>query len=81
MELSNRELKFIKDALGYGVMWSENEAETAEFGMLKVKVEAEILKREERARKQAEHDKMGCVFMYCAQTPKCVGQCIHRVIE
>jgi hypothetical protein len=77
MELSNHELTQLGQALSYAVVNAKTESETAEFAMLKVKVEGEIVNREERAKKQAEHDKMGCVFMYCAQTPKCVGKCIH----
>lgn len=47
MELTKREMQIAKEALGYGVMFSNNEAETAEFAMLKIKIESEILKQEQ----------------------------------
>ncbi len=45
MELTKRELEFIKQALGYGLVFSKDEAETAEFGMLLVKFEGEIVRK------------------------------------
>lgn len=75
MELFNHELNMLYQALGYAVMHAHTESETAEFAMLQLKVHGEILKKEESAKRKTEHDKMGCVFNYCSQNPKCEGTC------
>lgn len=45
MELSNYEIKSLQQALGYAVMFAKTEEETAEFAMLKIKVDGEIIRR------------------------------------
>lgn len=75
INLSNHELYQLGQALSYAVVYAKTEAETAEFAMLKVTVEGEIVKRAELARMKAEHDKMGCPFNYCDSNPPCKGKC------
>lgn len=77
MNLSNHEIKELGQALSYAVMYAKTEEETAEFSMLKVKVEGEIVRREENAKRKAEHDKMGCPFHYCDSNPPCKDKCHH----
>ena len=52
MELSLHELKALGQALGYAIGYAKTEHETAEFAMLKVKIDGEIYKRELKAKKQ-----------------------------
>lgn len=47
MELSNYEIKQLSQAISYAIMYAKTESETAEFATLKVKVEGEIIRREE----------------------------------
>ncbi len=75
MELSNHEMRQLGQALSYAVMYGQTEEETAEFAMLKVKVNGEIVRREESAKRKAEHDKMGCPFHYCDSNPPCKEKC------
>jgi hypothetical protein len=42
MKISKNELKTIGQALSFAVMFSHTEAETAEFAVLKIKIEGEI---------------------------------------
>lgn len=35
----------LKEALGYGVMFSQSESQTAEFAMLKIEVESDLLRK------------------------------------
>lgn len=42
MKLSKHETEQLEQALSYAVMYAKTEGETAEFAMLKVKVEGEI---------------------------------------
>lgn len=44
MKLSKHETEQLGQALSYAVMYAKTEEETAEFAMLKVKVEGEIAK-------------------------------------
>ncbi len=44
MKLSKHETEQLEQALSYAVMYAKTEKETAEFAMLKVKVEGEIAK-------------------------------------
>jgi len=74
-KLSNHEVKQLGQALSYAVIYAKTEEETSEFAMLKIKVEGEILRREESVKRKAEHDKMGCPFQYCDSNPKCKGKC------
>ena len=46
-KLTNNEVNTIGQALSYGVIYSNDEGETAEFAILKVKIEGEIAKRAE----------------------------------
>lgn len=46
IDLSKHELQQLGQALSYAVMYAKTESETAEFAMLKVKVEGEITKAE-----------------------------------
>ena len=75
LELFNHELNVLGQALRYAVMYSLTEAETAEFAMLKVKVDVAIVAEQERIMREVEHKKMNCVFKYCSQNPKCEGTC------
>jgi hypothetical protein len=75
MELSNHEVKELGQALSYAVLYAKTEAETAEFALLKVKIEGEIIRREESAKRKAEHAKLGCPFHYCDSNPPCKGKC------
>lgn len=75
MKLSKHEMKALGQALSYAVMYGKTEEETAEFAMLKVKIDGEITKQFEFDKIQSEHDKKGCPFMYCDSLPACVGKC------
>lgn len=44
MEFSKYEIELLGQALSYAIMYANTEQETAEFGILKVKVESEIAK-------------------------------------
>ena len=74
-KLSNHEVKALGQALSYAVIYAKTEEETAEFAMLKVKVEGEIVRREESKRLADEHSFLGCPFKYCDSEPKCEGNC------
>lgn len=74
-KLSNHEVRQLGQALSYAVMYAKTEEETAEFAMLKIKVEGEVVRREESVRHKAEHDKMGCPFKYCDSNPPCKVKC------
>ena len=43
-KLKENEYELIREALQYGVMWSRNESETAEFALLLMKVEKILFK-------------------------------------
>ena len=75
MEITLRKLKLIREALSYGMMFSKDEAETAEFAMLLIEIDGDILRKIEHDKKKSEHDKMGCPFNYCGNVPKCKGKC------
>ncbi len=75
MEIKGLRLKALQQALGYSVMHAKTESETAEFALLKLDIESAINKENIHVLRQEEHDKMGCPFVYCAYTPKCVGKC------
>lgn len=45
MKITDNELNTISQALSYAVMYAKTEPETAEFAIIKVKVESEINKR------------------------------------
>jgi len=78
MKLSKRQMQLVKEALGYGVMFSKTESETAEFAIFKMEVETQIRLQSEFETKQAEHDKLGCPFKYCDSEIKCVGKCKYN---
>jgi hypothetical protein len=67
LELFNHELEMLYQALSY----ANTEAETAEFAMLKVKVNSAIVKEQQNTLQKKAHDKMNCIFKYCNQNPKC----------
>lgn len=75
LELFQHELKMLDQALGYAVMYAKTEEETAEFAMLKLKVNTAIVTEQQLAIKKALHDKMNCPFQYCSQNPICEGTC------
>jgi hypothetical protein len=75
LELFNHELEMLYQALSYAVMYANTEAETAEFAMLKVKVNSAIVKEQQNTLQKKAHDKMNCIFKYCSQNPKCEGTC------
>ena len=75
MKLTKRQLITAQQAFGYAVMYAKTESETAEFALLKMDIEKELIKSEQLEAQQAEHDTMGCVFNYCSQNPKCEGKC------
>lgn len=75
LELFQHELKMLEQALGYAVMYAKTEEETAEFAMLKLKVDKEILVQNQLAEKKSQHRKMNCPYQYCSQNPKCEGTC------
>ncbi|WP_421977829.1 hypothetical protein [Roseivirga seohaensis] len=78
MKLIDRDLELIKEALGYGVMFSNSEAETAEFVLLKMKVEKGIHEDEELKKRIKELSSLeGCPFRYCDINPACKGKCRH----
>ena len=79
MNIKGEKLKALGQALGYAVMYAKTESETAEFALLKLEVDNEIIKEVELKKLQDEHDKMGCIFMYCASSPKCQGKCKHSI--
>lgn len=75
MKLDDLDLNVLQQALGYAVVFAKTEAETAEFALMKLEIEGLMIRKNELAKAQAEHDKKGCVFQYCAYTPKCEGKC------
>jgi len=75
LELSKHELNQLGQALSYAIMYASLESETAEFAMLKVKVEGQIVRVQESEKRKAEHDKMNCPFQYCDSEVKCIGKC------
>jgi hypothetical protein len=78
MKLSNHEVKALGQALSYAIVYAKTESETAEFALLKVKVEGEIVRREQVAQAEAEHEKMNCPFRYCDSNPKCEKHCRYN---
>ncbi len=75
LELFQHELNMLQQALGYAVMYAKTEEETAEFAMLKLKVDKEILVQQQLAEKKSQHDKMNCPYQYCSKNPKCMFTC------
>ena len=75
LELFQHELKMLDQALGYAVMYAKTEEETAEFAMLKLKVNSAIETEKKVAIQKALHSKMNCPYQYCSQKPKCEGTC------
>lgn len=75
MNLSDHEIKQLGQALSYAVVNAKTEQETAEFAMLKVKVESEITRRKLKKEQLDAHSFLGCPFKYCDQEVKCVGKC------
>ncbi len=75
MELSLHELKQLSQALSYAIVNSPHETQTAEFAMLKVKVEGQIVRQEEHLKRKTQHSKMNCQFHYCDSNPPCKDKC------
>lgn len=46
MKLSVRELLLLIEALGYGIALSNDEPQTIDFALLKIKIETEIIRQE-----------------------------------
>lgn len=79
MELTWSQLLTAQQALGYAVMYAKTEHETAEFALLKLDIDEAIIRKKVYQEKQADHDKMGCPFMYCDRSPKCEGKCRYSI--
>lgn len=77
MELTLNELSLVKEALGYGLLFSKSEAETAEFALLKMKVEKNL--KNDKAGKPVSTSLDGCPFHYCDKKPKCEGNCRYNL--
>ena len=75
MDLSKRQVLTIQQAFGYAVMYAQTEHETAEFSLLKLDIDAMLIRKESSEQRDTEHEKMGCPFKYCDSNPKCVGKC------
>lgn len=75
MELSKNQLITAQQALGYAVMYAKTEHETAEFALLKLDIDAALIRKESQERRRAERDKMGCPFKFCDSNPPCKGKC------
>lgn len=75
MDLSKRQLLTAQQALGYAVMYAKTESETAEFALLKLDIDGMLIRQEAAEKRKAEHDKLGCPFLYCDSNPKCEGKC------
>ncbi|RKD18999.1 hypothetical protein BCY91_14070 [Pelobium manganitolerans] len=88
MELTLNELSLVKEALGYGLLFSKSEAETAEFALLKMKVEKNLfndfMNTGQHLRSQvatglpASTSLDGCPFHYCDKKPFCEGKCRYN---
>lgn len=78
MEFKNEKLQLIKSAIMYAIMYAKTEAETAEFSLMLVDIEVGIAE-DEQTEERIEKLKslQGCVWKYCAYSPKCEGKCIH----
>lgn len=75
LKLTNQELHALGQALSYAVINSTTESETAEFAMLKVKIEKEIIIVKETEKRNEKHAWLGCPFKYCDSNPPCKDKC------
>lgn len=76
IELSEHELHQLGQALSYAIINAKTESETAEFAMLKVKIEGEIVRhRELKNYIDTIKSLEVCPFKYCDSNPKCTGKC------
>ena len=78
IKLSKQELEALGQALSYAVMNAPTEHETAEYAMLKVKVEGEITRIKLIDEQNEKHAWLGCPFKYCDSNPKCEGKCRYQ---
>ena len=76
MEIKKAKLETIKNALQYGMLFSNDEAETAEFALLLNDVQVVIVKEEEEEKRCKSLESFdGCPFFYCDTNPKCENKC------
>jgi len=75
MRLTWGQLLTAQQALGYAVMYAKTEHETAEFALLKLDIESEIIRAKEYKEKNDLHERKDCPFKYCDSNPKCEGKC------
>ncbi|MEO9474140.1 MAG: hypothetical protein ABJG41_01355 [Cyclobacteriaceae bacterium] len=54
MNLSEREKRLLREALSYAVMFSRSESQTAEFALLKVKLEKEASSNSQRPKSNSQ---------------------------
>ena len=76
MEIKKAKLETIKNALQYGMLFSNDEAETAEFALLLNEVQVGIIQDagQEVLIKEI-YSLHGCPFHYCDSNPKCKDKC------
>ncbi len=78
IEVSKQELEALGQALSYAVMNAPTEHETAEYAMLKIKIEKEITILKETEKQNKKHAWLGCPFKYCDSNPPCKGKCRYQ---
>lgn len=78
IELTSEELHALGQALSYAVINALTEHETAEYAMLKVKIEGEITREKELKKRLEKHKSLGCPFNYCDSNPPCEGKCHYN---
>jgi hypothetical protein len=83
MQFNKRELDIIIQALGYGTVFAKTQGETAEFALLKMKVEKQIMNdglpiSQVATGLPASTSLDGCPFHYCDKNPKCEIKCRYR---
>lgn len=76
MKFKKSNLVIVRNALQYAVVNAKSEQESAEFALLLLDVETSIIEEAEKEKRLEKLKSLeGCIFKYCAYSPKCEGKC------